>query len=194
MFRADLSLDNETNAARLWNQPSASPYVKDAFHEFIISGRREAVNPAKVGTKAAAHYVLDVPAGGSQTVRLRLAAARADKAFGDFENIVKSRIADADEFYARITPASLNEDERRVHRQALAGMLWGKQYYYFDLDRWLQEHKSHPLLESARRGTRNTEWFHMLNADVISCRTSGSIRGMRRGTWRSTRSPWRWWT
>ena len=90
------------------------------------------------------------------------------KAFGGFEEIFKSRIADADEFYDRITPASLNEDERRVHRQALAGMLWSKQYYYFDLDRWLQEHKSHPLLESARRGMRNTEWFHMLNADVIS--------------------------
>ena len=156
------------NASRLWNQPNATPYVKDAFHEFIVSGRGDAVNPAKVGTKAAAHYALDVPAGGSQTVRLRLAAARMDKAFGGFENIVKSRIADADEFYDRITPASLNEDERRVHRQALAGMLWSKQYYYFDLDRWLQEHKSHPLLESSRRGTRNTEWFHMLNADVIS--------------------------
>ncbi len=164
-----LFTENETNASRLWSQPSATPYVKDAFHEFIVSGRGDAVNPARVGTKAAAHYALDVPAGGSRTIRLRLAAdAVPDKAFGDFENIVKSRIADADEFYARITPASLTEDERRVHRQALAGMLWGKQYYYFDLDRWLQEHKSHPLLESSRRGARNTEWFHMLNADVIS--------------------------
>ena len=122
-----LFTENESNAARLWGQPSASPYVKDAFHEFVVSGRAEAVNPAKVGTKAAAHYSLDVPAGGSQTVRLRLAASRTDKAFGDFESIVKDRLADADEFYDRITPPSLNEDERRVHRQALAGMLWGKQ-------------------------------------------------------------------
>ena len=126
------------------------------------------MNPAKVGTKAAAHYVLDVPAGGSKTVRLRLAAAKAKDPFGGFEKIFKSRIADADEFYARIAPKSLTEDQRRVHRQALAGMLWSKQYYYFDLERWLREHKSHPLLESARHDVRNTEWFHMLNADVIS--------------------------
>jgi len=163
-----LFTENESNAARLWGQPNPSPYVKDAFHEYTISGRREAINPAKVGTKAAAHYVLDVPAGGSKTVRLRLAAVRNDDAFGGFDKIFKSRIADADEFYDRISPTSLNEDERRVHRQALAGMLWSKQYYYFDVDRWLQEHRNHPLLESAGRGGRNTEWFHMLNADVIS--------------------------
>ena len=126
------------------------------------------MNPAKVGTKAAAHYVLDVPGGGSQTVRLRLAAAPADDAFSGFEEVFESRIGDADEFYQRITPPSLSEDERRVHRQALAGMLWSKQYYYFDLEQWLIEHKSHPLLETARPGVRNTEWFHMLNADVIS--------------------------
>ena len=141
-----LFTENESNAGRLWGQPNASPYVKDAFHEYVISGRSEAVNPAKVGTKAAAHYALDVPAGGSQTVRLRLAAAQ-DQTMpsAGSTTIFKSRIADADEFYDRITPTSLNEDERRVHRQALAGMLWSKQFYYFDLDRWLQEHKSHPL-------------------------------------------------
>jgi hypothetical protein len=163
-----LFTENESNASRLWGQPNASPYVKDAFHAYIISGRGEAVNPAKVGTKAAAHYVLDVPGGGSKTVRLRLAAARVDDAFGGFEKIFKSRIADADEFYDRISAKSLNEDERRVHRQALAGMLWSKQYYYFDVDRWLQEHKSHPLMAPTGRSVRNTEWFHMLNADVIS--------------------------
>src|SRR5437016_2450939 len=163
-----LFTENESNASRLWGQPNPSPYVKDAFHEYTISGRREAINPAKVGTKAAAHYVLDVPAGGSKTVRLRLAAVRNDDAFGGFDKIFKSRIADADEFYDRLSPTSLNEDERRVHSQALAGMLWSKQYYYFDLDRWLQEPRNHPLMESAGHGVRNTEWFHMLNADVIS--------------------------
>jgi len=163
-----LFTENESNASRLWSQPNPTPYVKDAFHQYVISGRGEAINPAKVGTKAAAHYVLDVPGGGSKTVRLRLTAAPLDKAFGDFEGIFKSRVADADEFYDRISPASLNEDQRRVHRQALAGMLWSKQYYYFDVDRWLQEHKSHPLLESAGPAVRNMEWFHMLNADVIS--------------------------
>ena len=126
------------------------------------------MNPAKIGTKAAAHYVLDVPGGGSKTVRLRLAAAKAADAFGGFESTFKSRIADADEFYDRISPHSLNEDERRVHRQALAGMLWSKQYYYFDLDQWLVEHRSHPLMQSGGNDVRNTEWFHMLNADVIS--------------------------
>ena len=163
-----LFTENESNAQRLWGQPNPSPYVKDAFHACVIAGQAGAVNPAKVGTKAAAHYVLDVPGGGSRTVRLRLAAARVGNAFDGFERIFTSRIADADEFYKRIAPSSLNEDQRRVHRQALAGMLWSKQYYYFDLDRWLQEHKSHPLFESVRLGMRNTEWFHMLNADVIS--------------------------
>ena len=163
-----LFTENESNASRLWGQPNASPYVKDAFHQYLISRRSEAVNPAKTGTKAAAHYVLDVPGGGSKTVRLRLAAGKAADAFGDFEKILQSRIADADEFYDRISPNSLNEDQRRVHRQALAGMLWSKQYYYFDLDEWLVEHGSHPLMQSGGNGVRNSEWFHMLNADVIS--------------------------
>jgi hypothetical protein len=163
-----LFTENESNATRLWGQPNATPYVKDAFHAYLIAGRGETVNPAKVGTKAAAHYVLDVPGGGSTTVRLRLAATRLAEAFGDFAPIVDSRIADADEFYERITPHALTDDERRVHRQALAGMLWSKQYYYFDLDQWLDEHRGHPLLGAAGPGVRNADWFHMLNRDVIS--------------------------
>ena len=160
--------ENESNAERLWRQPNASPYVKDAFHAWLVGGRLDAVNPARVGTKAAAHYTLDVPAGGSRTVRLRLTSETATGTFEDFDRTFESRIHDADEFYERITPKSLTEDERLVHRQALAGMLWGKQYYYFDLEAWLDEHNSHPLLESARPGVRNVEWFHMLNADIIS--------------------------
>jgi hypothetical protein len=163
-----LFTENESNAQRLWGQPNASPYVKDAFHEYIIAGHREAVNPAKVGTKAAAHYSLEVPGGGSKTVRLRLAALPLNDPFNGFDQIFNSRLDDADEFYNRITPQSLSEDQRRVHRQALAGMLWSKQFYNFDLEQWLQEHRSHPLIESARRDVRNTEWFHMLNSDVIS--------------------------
>jgi hypothetical protein len=163
-----LFTENESNAHRLWGTPNQSPYVKDAFHAFVISGRHDAVNPDHRGTKAASRYRLDVPAGGSQTIRLRLAAAVPEDAFRGFDEIFTSRIADADEFYQRITPAALTEDERRVHRQALAGMLWGKQFYYFDLEHWLSEHRSHPLLESSRHGVRNTEWFHMLNADIIS--------------------------
>jgi hypothetical protein len=163
-----LFTENETNAHRLWGQPNASRHVKDAFHACVIRGEDGAVNPERVGTKAAAHYVLEVAQGGSQTIRLRLATAVPGRAFDGFEKIIESRIADADEFYQRIAPQALSEDERRVHRQALAGMLWSKQYYYFDLEHWLSEHRSHPLLERARHGVRNTEWFHMLNADVIS--------------------------
>ena len=162
-----LFTENETNAEGLWGQPNATPYVKDAFHRYVISGEHGAVNAEKTGTKAAAHYVLDVPAGGVEVVQLRLAKGAASQTLGAaFEESLRQRLLDADEFYDRITPALSAEDERRVHRQALAGMLWTKQYS-FDLDRWLKEHQAHPLL-GATRSIRNAEWFHMLNADVIS--------------------------
>jgi len=163
-----LFTENETNAQRLWGQPNPSGYVKDAFHSYLIGRDGTAVNPSLAGTKAAAHYVLEVPAHENRTVRLRLSGSRVANAFNGFETIFGKRIAEADEFYSRITPNSLTEDQRRVHRQALAGMLWSKQFYYFDLERWLSEHKCHPLLQSNGHGVRNTEWFHMLNADVIS--------------------------
>ncbi len=163
-----LFTENETNAARLWGQSNPTPYVKDAFHEYVIAGRREAVNPTKKGTKAAAHYVLDVPAGGSRAVRLRLSKQPVANAFAAFDQIFANRLADAGEFYERIIPKNLTEDERRVYRQAVAGMMWTKQYYYFDLDRWLSEHDSHPLVGAGTGGARNPEWFHMLNSDVIS--------------------------
>jgi mannosylglycerate hydrolase MGH1-like protein len=164
-----LFTENESNAQRLWDQPNPQPHVKDAFHRYVISGERDAVNPGKTGTKAAARYVLEVAAGGCEVVQLRLAAGPAGGKFGAaFTEAFRQRLFDADEFYDRITPRSLSEDERRVHRQALAGMLWTKQYYYFDLDRWLKEHQAHPLLDSNSHGVRNTEWFHMLNGDIIS--------------------------
>jgi hypothetical protein len=99
---------------------------------------------------------------------LRLSAQRSDEPFRNFDQIFASRFAEANEFYDRVTPRSLSEDERRVHRQAVAGMLWSKQYYYFDLDKWLQEHKAHPLVGENARNIRNAEWFHMLNSDIIS--------------------------
>ena len=163
-----LFTENESNAGRLWGQPNASPYVKDAFHRYVISGVHDAVNPEKKGTKAAAHYVLDVPAGGSKVVRLRLSAKPASTAFATFDQIFDSRLADANEFYERITPNNLSDDESRVHRQALAGMLWSKQYYYFDVDKWLSEHDAHPLVGTGKGVSRNADWFHMLNRDVIS--------------------------
>jgi hypothetical protein len=142
---------------------------KDAFHRYVVSKEVAPVNPSRSGTKAAARYVLDVPAGGAAAVRLRLAAKPAAAPFGKgFDATLAARLADADEFYERITPRSLTEDERRVHRQALAGMLWSKQYYFFDVDTWLKEHEAHPLVGPQKRRVRNAEWFHMLNGDVIS--------------------------
>jgi Glycosyl hydrolase family 63 C-terminal domain len=163
-----LFTENESNAQLLWGQPNPSPYVKDAFHRYVIAGDADAINPAHTGTKAASHYILEVPAGGSKVIHLRLSAELTHNAMSDFNQVFCERIADADEFYERITPKSLSEDECRIHRQALAGMMWTKQYYYFDLDRWLNEHEAHPLLGSGKGTGRNAEWFHMLNSDVIS--------------------------
>jgi hypothetical protein len=163
-----LFTENESNGRRLWSQPTTSPYVKDAFHEYVVGGNKDAVSPEKSGTKAAAVYVLEVPAGQSKVVRLRLSAKPAGDGFATFDQIFSQRKADADEFYERITPKNLTEDEVRIHRQALAGMLWSKQFYYFDLDKWLLEHDSHPMLGAGTGGARNPEWFHMLNNDIIS--------------------------
>src|SRR5262249_19192678 len=144
-------------------------FVKDAFHDYLIGGRLDAVNRAGTGTKAAAHYSLNAPAGASQSIRLRLVAGPIGDAFGPgFDRAFASRIAEADEFYDCVAPKELNEDQRRVHRQALAGMLWTKQYYFFDLDRWLEEHGVHPMMSAANGTVRNADWFHMLNSDIIS--------------------------
>jgi hypothetical protein len=163
-----LFTENESNVQRLWGQPNPIPYVKDGFHEFVVNRQTGAVNPSSVGTKAAAHYVVDVPSGGSKQVRLRLSTQPSADAFLGFDKVFAERLGDANEFYERITPESLTEDERRVHRQALAGMLWTKQYYYFDVDKWLDEHDAHPLSAAPNRTVRNTQWFHMLNRDIIS--------------------------
>src|SRR5256714_1072985 len=114
-----LFTENESNASRLWGQSNPSPYVKDAFHNYVVSGDQDAVNPSKAGTKAAAHYRLNVPAGGSKVIRLRLSAKPPTDPFRTFDQVFTARLADADEFYERITPQSLTEDARRVHRQAL---------------------------------------------------------------------------
>ena len=163
-----LFTENESNAQLLWGQPNACPYVKDAFHEYVVRGKQEAVSPDKSGTKAAAHYLLEIPAGSSRSVRVRLCPKTEENTFAQFDQILAQRKTEADGFYERIAPQNLNEDERRVHRQALSGMLWTKQFYYFDLDAWLEEHQAHPMLGEGNRRARNAEWFHMLNSDVIS--------------------------
>ncbi len=140
--------------------------MKDAFHEYVVDGRVEAVNPARTGTKAAALYELEIPAEGSRVVQLRLCPAGADPA-DDADRLFAARIAEADQFYASITPSSTTPDEAAVMRQALASMLWSKQHYFFDLDRWLEEHHVHPLRDEGGN-VRNRSWFHMVNDDVIS--------------------------
>lgn len=169
--------ENETNTERICNKPNACPYVKDAFDNYVIRGLANAVNPQKFGTKAAAHYKLTIPAGESQTVRVELLDARSTSMivdphdgnpFPDLDRLLALRRQEADEFYDSITSAALDHDERNVLRQALAGMLWNKQYYFFDLELWLGEHAYDPLPESRKACPRNSRWFHMMNDDVIS--------------------------
>jgi hypothetical protein len=164
-----LFTENETNTQRLVGVPNRTPYVKDAINEYVVHGRQRAVNPEGTGTKAAAHYVLTVGAGGSRTLRLRLSdvAPAASRPFADFDALLQARRREADEFYASVIPASLPADATNVMRQAIAGMLWSKQFYYYDVDRWLTEHGADPF-NPRRRAPRNDHWHHMYNADVIS--------------------------
>jgi hypothetical protein len=176
-----LFTENSTNHAKLHlDYPDAGPYLKDGLNDYVVHGRREAVNPERQGTKAAAHHRLTVGPGGSGTVRLRLAAQAAVGApppakgsssavpFGkDFDETLAARRREADAFYTSVTPPSVSPDAANVMRQALAGMLWSKQYYYWDGNAWLKEHNAHPL-HHGRGDCRNREWFHMFNDDIIS--------------------------
>ena len=164
-----LFTDNETNTQRIFGRPNAGPYVKDALHRYLIEGKRECVNPAKVGTKCAANCKVEVPGKGELVMKMRLTRDPGPREvlFGTaFDTTFDRCRQEADEFYHAISPPKLSADERMVMRQALAGMLWSKQYYYFDLERWLEEHG-----KSASEGVsriRNSGWAHMLNDDVIS--------------------------
>jgi hypothetical protein len=171
-----LFTENETNNERIFGSPNATPYVKDGIDRHVVHGEAGAVNPDGTGTKAAAHYVLTVAPGGSETVRLRLSDAqvaapdggngRRDQWGGGFDEVLAARRAEADEFYGGIVPADLTEDERRVVRQAMAGMLWSKQFYYLDIERWLVEHHRDPY--DVDPDIRNSGWFHMVSEDVLS--------------------------
>jgi hypothetical protein len=172
-----LFTDNTTNNDRLFpGQPNESPFFKDGINDCVVLGRQAAVNPEQQGTKVAAHCRRTVAPGQSVTVRLRLAAqavgekrpAKAAAPFGpEFDATFAARQQEADELYRSVTPPSLSPDAASVMRQALAGMLWSKQFFFFDGDNWLDEHHSNPL-HSGYRNMRNSEWFHMLNEDVIS--------------------------
>jgi hypothetical protein len=165
-----LFTENETNNERIFGTPNASPYVKDGINNYVVNGRQDAVNPEKTGTKSTAHYELQVRAGQTATICLRLSDAAPDAIgdpFKDFSEIMQARQHEADEFYKSITPTRISEDEARVMRQALAGMLWSKQYFFFDVEKWLQEHGV-DAIKPGRRLMRNSEWFHMVNQHIIS--------------------------
>jgi hypothetical protein len=165
-----LFTENETNNRRLFGTLSPTPYVKDGINDCVVADRQSAVNPSNTGTKAAVHHQLRIPARGSAVVRLRLSSmgSSAAEPFGaSFEEIFEVRRREADAFYCAITPAGVGKDAANVMRQALAGMLWSKQYFFFEVDKWLREHGVDPLRPSPRH-LRNREWFHMISDDVIS--------------------------
>jgi hypothetical protein len=166
-----LFTENETNVARLYGSPNPQPYVKDAFHQAVVAGDAAAVNPDRVGTKAAFHYRLTVPAGGERVVRLRLreGSRASGKAFGSaFERVLASRIEEADAFYAERVPPAATEDERRVLRQGYAGLLWSKQFYHYVQQHWIEGDPSQPAPPAGRIDGRNAEWPHVYNRDIIS--------------------------
>ena len=163
-----LFTENETNAVRVFGTPNPSPYVKDAFHRFLVDGDCDAVNPYGLGTKTAALYRRSIPPGGSSTCCLRLSRAAHDDPFERFGETFEQRRAEADEFYAAMHCPGLNPDERNVQRQALAGMLWSKQLYYYDVEQWLGGDPSTDPPPADRRRGRNRDWGHLTNFDVIS--------------------------
>lgn len=159
---------NEHHAERLWGVPSHTPYVKDAFHRYVIQGE-DCLNPAQVGTKACFHYAsLNVPAGGSVAVRLRLTNREMERPLADVDKIIATRKKEADEFYATVHPPGASEDERRIQRQAFAGLLWSKMFYFYDVDDWLKgDNPALPPPDTRRRG-RNTRWLHLKSMRVLS--------------------------
>ena len=165
-----LFTENETNNERIFGTPNASPFVKDGINNHVVNGKKDVVNPQGTGTKAAAHYSITVGAGQTAKIRLRLtdlAPTTVSDPFAGFDEIMQSRLKDADEFYQAITPERVSKDEALVMRQALAGMLWSKQYFAFDLHKWLLEHGVDSM-RPGQKSMRNSDWFHMVNEHVIS--------------------------
>ncbi len=159
--------DNETNVAKLFGQHDKHCYAKDAFHEYIVHGNHAAVNPHRTGTKAAAHCVAVVEAGGQAVVRVRLSAA-SNKGGGGFDEVMDKRRHEADEFYRELQKGVSDEDSRMVQRQALAGMIWSKQFFYYDIPQWINGDPAGPPPPEGRKTGRNWEWAHLNNADIIS--------------------------
>ena len=160
--------ENETNAPRLYGVEDTGGFYKDGVNNYIVHGNTKAVNHTQRGTKAAAHYKLTVPAGGSVVVRVRISDRIAEKPFVGFENTFTRRLREADEFYAELQANNTSADAKNVQRQALAGMLWSKQFYYYDVPQWLNGDAGQPLPPPKRKHGRNSEWLHLNNADIIS--------------------------
>jgi hypothetical protein len=163
-----LFCDNNTNTERLFHTPSSEQFFKDGINEYVVEGQQNAVNPALSGTKAAAHYQLTLASGASQQVRLRLAPAGLAEPFADFTQLVQQRQAEADEFYAEVQHDIVDADARLVQRQAFAGMLWSKQFYHYNVARWLAGDPTQPVPPPERLKGRNADWKSLDNTDIIS--------------------------
>ncbi len=165
-----LFTENETNSRRLYRDTEGSRYVKDSFHDYVIRGDKDAVNPDKIGSKAAAHYTCSLASGASDTIYLRLTNDESEAGLSreTFETTFTQRIQEADEFYDALAPPDLSQDARRVQRQAFAGLLWSKQFYHYDVNRWLKGDPAGAEPPRARLHGRNSDWTHLYNADVIS--------------------------
>jgi hypothetical protein len=165
-----LFTENETNTQRIFGVPNRTPYVKDSINNYVVHGQKDGVNPEEKGTKASAHYRLTVKPGECQVVRVRLSDVAPGKKdpFSDFDGMLEVRHREADEFYQTVIPSSLSADEANVMRQASAGMLWSKQYYHYDVDKWLEERGSDIFKLDRKPAPRNDLWHHMYNGDIIS--------------------------
>jgi hypothetical protein len=163
-----LFTENNTNNRRLYGVESETEHVKDGINDFVVYGSSDAINPARFGTKAAGHYIAEVPAGGAWTIRLRLAGGEIAAPFDDFDALFEQRVKEADEFYRHVNPYPISEDMRAVQRQAFAGMLWSKQYYNYSVEDWLEGDALTPPPPQERRSGRNRDWRHLYSADVLS--------------------------
>ena len=163
-----LFTENETNTRRLYGDQEAARYVKDSFHDYVIRGDKEAVNPDKIGSKAAAHYTFSLTPGASDQIHLRFTQDATNLIRHGVDDTFKKRIQEANEFYDSLAPSDLSEDARLVQRQAFAGLLWSKQFYHYDIKRWLKGDPSMPEPPSERLNGRNSDWTHLYNEDVIS--------------------------
>jgi hypothetical protein len=165
-----LFTENETNRRRLYGDAECAPYVKDGINDYVVRGDKSAVNPSHIGSKAAAHYVLSIMPGQPVTIRVRFTNGPIEGGLDprSFDAIFAERLREADEFYAGLAPDDVSGDARMVQRQAFAGLLWSKQFYHYEVDRWLKGDPSGPEPPPERLRGRNSDWTHLYNADVIS--------------------------